>query len=801
MADSPYQAALSRAHRPLAFAAEGGFARADRVRRLPETVARALEEAAGLAIPGRLRQRLEAAARRAREAAEAEGDAGRKLLAEVLAEVEALRRPEVAEAALAEPVRCLPGVGPRREALLARRELGTVGDLLYFLPSGYEDRRELLPVGRLEVGRRATFVGEVADAGPLPLRGRRGGGGYRATVRDGTGAVQLKWFRGAESIRRQVRPGVRLLVSGVVRRYRFDRELLHPDFSVLAPGDEGPGEEGVGIVARYPAVEGIHPKGLRELVAAALARTADLAPGHLPESVVRERGLPPVARALREVHRPPPEADPGRLALREGPAHERLILEELFLLQVGLALQREARRRETGLPVPRDPARERRDLESLPFALTGAQERARREILEDLARGHPMHRLLQGDVGSGKTVVAWLAIRAVVAAGRQAALVAPTEILAEQHLRTLRRLAEAGPEAGRPRLDLLTASLSRAEAEARRRALEAGELDLVVGTHALLQPEVRFARLALAVVDEQHRFGVLERARLRAKGEGGRPPHTLVMTATPIPRTLALTAYGDLDLSVIGELPPGRSPVATELLRPGQGRQVMERIRETLARGEQVYVVYPLVEESAKSDLRAATTSAARIAAAFPGAGVELVHGQQPPGERAAAMERFVAGESRILVSTTVIEVGVDVPRATLMVVEHAERFGLAQLHQLRGRVGRGERPGTCLLLARASTAESEARLAALLETGDGFRIADADLRIRGPGEFLGTRQSGRLPDLRIADLVRDARLVAVAREAALAVVRRDPSLHRDPALRRAVVRRWGNRLRLAEVG
>jgi len=801
LADSPYLAALARAHRPLAFAAEGGFARADRVRNLAGTVAAALEEAAGLAIPGRLRRQLEAAARRAREAEAAPAEERCKRLAELLAEVESLRRPEVVEAALAEPVGCLPGVGPRREALLARRELGTVGDLLYFLPSRYEDRRELVPIGRLEVGRRATFVGEVIDAGPLAVRSRRGGSGFRATVRDATGSVQLKWFRGSESIRRQVRPGVRLLVSGEVRRYRFDRELLHPDFAVLAAGDEGVPEGGVGIVPRYPAVEGIHPKGLRELVAAAVARVADLAPAHLPDSLARERGLPPLARALREVHRPPPDADPGRLALREGPAFERLILEELYLLQVGLALRREARRREAGVPIARDPDREARDLGHLPFRLTGAQERARDEILADLARGHPMHRLLQGDVGSGKTVVAWLAVRAVVAAGHQAALVAPTEILAEQHLRTLRRLAEADPESERLHVELLTASLPRADAEARRRALAAGELDLVVGTHALLQPDVRFARLALAVVDEQHRFGVLERARLQAKGEGGRPPHTLVMTATPIPRTLALTAYGDLDLSVIGELPPGRSPVATELLRAGQGREVVERIRQTLARGEQVYVVYPLVEESAKTDLRAAVGSARRIAESFPEAGVELVHGQQPAAERAAAMERFVAGRSRILVSTTVIEVGVDVPRATLMVVEHAERFGLAQLHQLRGRVGRGERPGTCILLARSSTAESEARLAALLETTDGFRIADADLRIRGPGEFLGTKQSGRLPDLRIADLVRDARLLAVAREAALAAVRRDPELRRDPALRRAVARRWGSRLRLAEVG
>jgi ATP-dependent DNA helicase RecG len=351
------------------------------------------------------------------------------------------------------------------------------------------------------------------------------------------------------------------------------------------------------------------------------------------------------------------------------------------------------------------------------------------------------------------------------------------------------------------RTALLTASVPRAEADAIRAGLAAGELDLVVGTHALFQSEVRFARLALVVIDEQHRFGVRERQALAGRGAGGLHPHVLVMTATPIPRSLALTLYGDLDLSVIDALPPGRTPARTVLLREGQGRRVVELVRETLARGEQVYVVYPLVEESEKVDLRAASEQAERIRAAFADVRVDLVHGRLDAAERAAAMARFTAGETRILVSTTVIEVGVDVANATLMVVEHAERFGLAQLHQLRGRVGRGARPGTCVLVARASSEDSEARLAALLETTDGFAIADADLRIRGPGEFLGTRQHGRLPDLRFADLVRDAKLVALAREAARDAVRRDPGLARAPELARAVKMRWGDRLALVGVG
>jgi ATP-dependent DNA helicase RecG len=409
-----------------------------------------------------------------------------------------------------------------------------------------------------------------------------------------------------------------------------------------------------------------------------------------------------------------------------------------------------------------------------------------------------MNRLLQGDVGSGKTAVAALAAVAAAESGQQAALMAPTELLAEQHARTLGTLLAGAP---RLRRALLTASVGSREAERVRAALAAGEIDLVVGTHALFQAEVRFARLALAVIDEQHRFGVRERQALAGRGPGGLHPHVLVMTATPIPRSLALTLYGDLDLSVIDELPPGRAPARTVLLREGEGRRVVELVRETLARGEQVYVVYPLVEESEKIDLRAATEQAERIRAAFPGAPVDLVHGRLDAEARGLAMDRFARGETKILVSTTVIEVGVDVPNATLMVVEHAERFGLAQLHQLRGRVGRGARPGTCVLVARGSGEDSEARLAALLETTDGFAIADADLRIRGPGEFLGTRQHGRLPDLRFADLVRDAKLVSLAREAARETVRRDPGLVRAPDLGRSVRLRWGERLALVGVG
>jgi ATP-dependent DNA helicase RecG len=708
-----------------------------------------------------------------------------------LAELAPLREAGFADAALARSVAEIAGVGPRRAQQLAQRGLRTIADLLFHLPSRYDDRRAQLRIGDLEVGRRATFSGEVKVADFGPRRGRTRT--FSAILGDESGVVTLKWFRGGESVAKHVKKGVRLRATGDVRRYRFAKEVIHPEIDLLREGEEAGAAEG--LVPDYPVPEGIPPRTFRRWVAAAVEQYSDLVPSTLPEKLARERKLPPAPEALRRIHRPETDAEPEALRLGRTGAHERLVLEELYLLELGLALRHAERAKEAGVPLRPDAPGVGAAIAALPFRLTPAQERAWREIGADLARAHPMNRLLQGDVGSGKTAVAALAAVAAAASGQQAALMAPTELLAEQHARTLRVLASG------LRTALLTSSVPRAEAEATRAALAAGGVELAIGTHALFQSDVRFARLALVVIDEQHRFGVRERQALAGRGAGGAHPHVLVMTATPIPRSLALTLYGDLDLSVIDALPPGRTPARTALLREGEGRRVVEQVRETLARGEQVYVVYPLVEESEKVDLRAASEQAERIRAAFPDARVDLVHGRQPAAERAAAMARFTGGETKILVSTTVIEVGVDVPNATLMVVEHAERFGLAQLHQLRGRVGRGSRPGACLLVARGSSEDSEARLAALLETTDGFAIADADLRIRGPGEFLGTRQHGRLPDLRFADLVRDAKLVSLARESARETVRRDPSLARAPALARSVRTRWGDRLALVGVG
>jgi ATP-dependent DNA helicase RecG len=803
MRAGPFQAAVDAALRPLEFAARGDFAGADRVRDLEMTVAAAARRAERLAVPPEAREILAGVA----EAFERPLEGGARVAAirQALERLSPLADPAWAEAALASSTAVLPGVGPKRAEILARRGLRTVADLLFHLPSRYDDRRSLTRVGDLVVGQRASFVARVLGCGFAPRRGRsRGGRIFEATVGDDSGTVDLKWFRGGETIAKSVRTGVELFVTGEVRRYRFSKELVHPEVERLssARGKAGPVSEALQrVVPDYATPEGLHPRALRRAVEFAVERYADLVVGHLPPGVARAGGLPEPAEALHRLHAPDPEADVEALRGRSSGAHTRLILEELYLLELGLALRRQSRAREPGIPIAGGGPRARVAEQHLPFRLTAAQRRVGAEIRADLARPHPMNRLLQGDVGSGKTAVAFLAAMDAAESGHQTALMAPTELLAEQHARTLQRLAAAAPEAARLRVALLTASQPRSESERIRRELASGEIEFVVGTHALVQEGVEFARLALVVIDEQHRFGVLQRAALAAKCEGGRSPHVVVMTATPIPRTLALTLYGDLDSSVLDELPPGRSPVRTLLLRSGEGRRVMDLLRETVERGEQVYIVYPLVEETEKSDLRAATESVERIRAALPNLELDLVHGRLDAPARGAAMARFESGESQVLVSTTVIEVGVDVANATLMIVEHAERFGLAQLHQLRGRVGRGARPGTCALVARAETEDSEARLRALLETHDGFAIAEADLRIRGPGEFLGTRQHGRLPDLRIADLLRDARHIATAREAALEMVRRDPGLRSSSELARAVGARWGERLSLAGVG
>ena len=786
----------------------------------------------GRTLPVELRRRLEKTRKRldARKTDAPRRDLGREL--EAL--VDPWLRSGWAEELLGASLAALPGVGQKRAEGFARRGLERISDLLFWLPTRYEDRRRLSSIADLVVGQNATFLAEVKIVDWLPTRrGGRFGKIFQAVVGDDDAVVTLKWFRGGDALASQVVKGRWLLVSGDVKRYRFSKELLHPEVEVVpspheepeddstpetktskrsAPGQgtrrnspsAGSGSESEThgrIVPTYSAPEGMNPRTFRRLVGQSVDAYADLVEGYLPDTVVEERHLPGVADALRALHRPSADVDLEAYAAFASPSHERLVLEELYLLELGLAMRRSRGAKRPGIAIDATRPESRQAARALPFKLTGAQRRVVREILDDLARPTPMNRLVQGDVGSGKTVIAVLAAVAVAACGGQTALMAPTELLAEQHFRTLEALVRQAGDAMPLRVGLLTASLPRAEIKAVRGLLAMGEIDLVVGTHALVQGEVVFRDLVLSIVDEQHRFGVMQRAALSAARPDGRFPHRLVMTATPIPRSLAMTLYGELDLSVLDELPPGRKPIETVLLRAGEGQRVMELIRETLSRGEQVYVVYPLVEESEKIDLRSAIESAEQIARAFPDARVDLVHGQLDSDTRHEAMDRFGRGESSILVATTVIEVGVDVPNATLMIIEHAERFGLAQLHQLRGRVGRGEAGGRCVLVARGSSEKSEMRLRAMTSTRDGFKIADADLEIRGPGDFLGTRQSGHLPELRIADLLRDTLLVAVARDIARREIDADPQLECAPNTRRAVRKRWGKRIDLSGVG
>ena len=807
---SAFHGASKQLLRPLANASARNFSALEKLSDLAADVRRACSHFDNLALPEDLRGSVRALA--ADFTPELEGPALRAAVACAIAKVEEWSQPEFAERLLARPVTAVSGVGPKRAKLLGSRGLRTVSDLVFYLPTDYDDRRALAKVCDLEVGRRATFIGEIRSFGSKSLRS---GGRHRrileVVIGDETGSINLKWFQSAGAIEKELEPGALFLVTGDVKRYRFTKEIIHPELERIgATGEaekngeadfEQTADRHRNIVPHYPAPEGIPPRTLRKLIRSAADTYSDLVEGCLPQSLVASRGLPEPGAALRRVHAPDLHADLSRYEEFRSPSHERLVLEELYLLQLGLVLRRAARAQVPGIAIDTAGDRVRAAPQSLPFALTSAQARVWREIAADLAKPHPMNRLLQGDVGSGKTAIALLAAIAVAADGRQAALMAPTELLAEQHYRSLQALSGANQRILGLRIGLLTASLPRARATKLLASLAAGEIDLMLGTHALIQDKVVFRDLALAIVDEQHRFGVLQRASLMFGAEGRIAPHVLVMTATPIPRTLALTGYGDLDLSVIDELPPGRSPTETLRMGDGDGERIMECIRDTVARGEQVYVVYPLVEESEKIDLRSAMESAERIGAAFPDLQVDLLHGRLDPERRNSVMDRFSRGQIDILVATTVIEVGVDVANASLMVIEHAERFGLAQLHQLRGRVGRGGASGTCLLVSRGGGGDARARLDAMLRTTDGFKIADADLEIRGPGEFLGTRQSGDLVDLRMADLVRDAVLVEVARDAAIETIAADPGLGNAPGLMRAVEAHWGERLALIQVG
>ena len=661
------------------------------------------------------------------------------------------------------PVTALKGVGPALAKRLSKLGIETVADLLFWLPTRYEDRTRIVPIGSLRPGARAAVEGTI-ELAEVVFRGRRS---LLVRLSDGTGFLTLRFFHFSGAQQQQLVRGTRLRCFGEVRRGKHGPEIVHPEYR----NADAPDTQAVKDVLTpiYPITEGVQQGRFRNLTAQALAAVDDgELPDWLPEEIQLEMKLPGLRESLQFVHRPPPDAKLRELDEGRHPAQRRLAFEELLAHQLSLRQLRNEIRRDPAWPIAAPGKLADRLLAATGFALTGAQRRVIGEVRQDLAVAHPMLRLIQGDVGSGKTIVAALAAADVVEADRQAALMAPTELLAEQHWQNFSRwFAPLGIEPL-----LLTGRLTprlRREAQA---AVADGARSVVIGTHALFQEDVRFGRLALVVVDEQHRFGVHQRLRLREKGADGRYPHQLIMTATPIPRTLAMTAYADLDVSVIDELPPGRTPILTVVMPDSRRDEVVRRIRSACLEGRQAYWVCPLIEESAMLEAQAAEDTAAALAAALPDIVVGIVHGRMPTPARERTMARFKAGEIGLLVATTVIEVGVDVPNASLMVIENAERMGLAQLHQLRGRVGRGREASSCLMLWHAplSTLAKE-RLAVLRSTNDGFAVARRDLELRGPGELLGTRQTG-LMQLKVADLSRDADLLPRVQAAADVMLR-----------------------------
>ena len=678
---------------------------------------------------------------------------------------------------LSAPVSALKGVGEALALKLARLGIEQVSDLLFHLPLRYQDRTRLTPIGELRAGSEAVIEGEVTACDVV--KGRRRS--LLVRLRDKSGILSLRFFHFSPAQQQQLRPGAVVRAFGEARAGATGLEIYHPEYR-LSGGSDTPVDEYFTPI--YPTTEGLHQTRLRALTQQALGlleSDPDALPEVIPDALRQRFQLPGLHASLKLLHQPPPEADMEQLSHGHHPATRRLALEELLAHQLSL---REVRLRIQADGAPELPSGrnlQARFLAQLPFALTGAQGRVLEEIALDLARPAPMLRLVQGDVGSGKTVVAAMAALSALAGNCQAAIMAPTEILAEQHYRSFKAWFEplgievawlSGKLKGKARLDT-------------KAAIADGRARMVVGTHALFQDDVHFQCLGLAIIDEQHRFGVHQRLALREKGEaGGLTPHQLIMTATPIPRTLAMSAYADLDVSVIDELPPGRTPVKTVVVSDERRPEVVERIRRACSEGRQAYWVCTLIEESEALQCQAAEVTRDELTDALPELAIGLVHGRMKSSEKAEVMAAFKGGELDLLVATTVIEVGVDVPNASLMIIENPERLGLSQLHQLRGRVGRGSTESFCVLLYHPPLSNtSRQRLSVMRETTDGFRIAEKDLEIRGPGEVLGTRQTG-LAQMKIADLERDADLLDQVTALAQA-------LQSNKDITTVLVRRW----------
>jgi ATP-dependent DNA helicase RecG len=699
---------------------------------------------------------------------------------------------------LKSPVQYVKGVGPKLSEILARKGITTIEDTLYFLPRTYLDRRRFKKIAQLIDGEDATVIGVITATGKAAAFRQKNI--FEIAVDDGSQILIAKWFHYRAPYQTQLKNkfqiGQKVIVSGKVVSFRFQKEIHHPEIEIITDEDElSPDFQS--IIPVYPLSEGLHQKTIRKILRQVVENYAQQTIDALPDFVRRASALVGIHDAFARVHFPDNNDNFNALLSFQSPYHKRLVFDELFFLELGLALKKRGVSILPGISyaIPREKVTPY--INALPFSLTAAQQRVLNEIFIDMERPFPMNRLIQGDVGSGKTVVALIACLAAIWNGYQAVFMAPTEILAGQHYKTIQALTQHTAVS----IMLLTGGQSKTQRDENFSLIKSGAVQLVIGTHAVIQETVEFNNLGFAVIDEQHKFGDMQRAQLKKKGLN---PDVLVMTATPIPRTLGLTVYGDLDLSLIDELPPGRTPVVTRVFHEKHRADVYAIMRLEISNGSQAFIVYPLVEESEKTDLKDATNMARHLQQdIFPQYRIGLIHGRMHADEKDSVMQQFKTGELHILVATTVIEVGIDIPNASLMIIEHAERFGLSQLHQLRGRVGRGKTSSQCILLAQyRKTDEARRRLAVMEQTADGFKIAEEDFNIRGPGEFLGTRQSG-LPDFRVANIIRDVKILLEARRAAFELVGRDPELKapQHQLMKKVLLDRWQGRLELAGIG
>ncbi|KYG63159.1 ATP-dependent DNA helicase RecG [Bdellovibrio bacteriovorus] len=662
-------------------------------------------------------------------------------------------------------IQYLKGVGPKLGDLFTRKGLKTIGDLFEFYPRAYEDQRAARNIASLKMDDIVSIKAQVVTVHSINM-GRSTRKMYDVVVKDASGQIHCKFFRVPyKGYFERFKPYKEVRVVGKVTDYRGRLEFHHPDIRDIEPDEETQDA----LIPLYTEIEGLATNKIMKMVRQAFSQIEEWPEEALPKWIIEKYKLLPRKDALKEMHYPDPQKA-AQYAEFKSSAQKRIIFDEFFWLELFLASKKTGFQKE-GAPKILNKATKLAALEkSLPFQLTNAQKRVFGEIRKDLEKSHPMHRMVQGDVGSGKTLVSFMAAAYASESGFQSCLMAPTEILAEQHFKNAQKVLEPLGL----RLALLVGKSKASERKQVLEALHSGEIDLIIGTHALIEDEVIFSNLGLVIIDEQHRFGVEQRGVLKNKGNS---PHFLVMTATPIPRTLAMTVYGDLDVSIVDEMPPGRSPIQTRATFESKRPQALQFMMEQIQKGRQAYIVYPLVEESEKIDLKDAVSEYEKLKELYPKVSFGLLHGKMKPSEKDQIMDQFRRNEIQVLVSTTVIEVGVDVPNANIMIIEHAERFGLSQLHQLRGRVGRGEHKSFCILImGYAVSEEGKERTAMMEKTSDGFKIAEFDLEMRGPGEFMGTRQSG-LSGFKMANLVRDMQTLQEAREAAFEVLRRDPKL------------------------